>query len=184
MRPIRVKLTSVNHRLSRLMLVVGTMTVAVLVMPPAANASCAGSPAESPHAFVGTVINTSEENRIATVITDDGRRVTVLGTEDTSWLSESFSSIDRRYALGARYAFHPTNATTPYRDNTCTATHNLAGPDLQPLEPSKEFLPGWLPVDEQAGPIGYALFFGPVLAGAVGLAFLARWVRRRPVKTG
>jgi hypothetical protein len=184
MRQIRVKLTCVNHRLSRLMLVVGTVIAAVLVMTPAANASCAGSPAESSHAFVGTVIDTSEEDRIATVITDGGRRVTVLGTDDTSWFSESFSSIDRRYALGARYEFHPTNASTPYRDNVCTATHKLAGPSLRPLEPSEEFLPGWLPVDEQAGPIGYALFFGPVLAGAVGLAFLARWSRRRLVKTG
>jgi hypothetical protein len=179
-----VKLAGVEPRPIRLMLVVVTVALAVLAMGPAANASCAGLPAESSHSFVGTVIDTSEEDRIATVITDGGRRVTVQGTQDTSWFSESLSSIDRRYALGGRYEFHPTNARDPYRDNACTATHKLAGPRLPPLEPSKDYLPGWLPVDEQAGPIGYALFFGPVLAGAVGLALLARWGRRRLVKTG
>ncbi len=155
------------------------MAVATLAAAPAASASCGGPPTESPHAFVGTVIDTREEDRIATVVRDEGRRVTVLGTSDDSWFAESSSSVDRRYALGGRYEFHPTNAADPYRDNACTATHKIAGPEPQPLEPTREILPGWLPVDEQAGPVGYVLFFGPVVAAALGLALLARFAWRR-----
>jgi hypothetical protein len=169
----------VGHRIARSVLTVGLMAAATLAAASAANASCAGPPAESPHAFVGTVIETRGEDRIATVITDEGRRVTVLGTTDDSWFVESSSSVDRRYALGGRYEFHPTNASDPYRDNACTATHKIAGPGPQPLEPSREILPGWLPVDEQAGPVGYVLFFGLVVAGALGLALLAQFAWRR-----
>ncbi len=174
-----VQPTRVGLRIARLVLTVGLMTAGTLAAAPAANASCARAPAESPHAFVGTVINTREEDRIATVVTDEGRRVTVLGTSGDSWFGESISSVDRRYALGARYEFHPTNASDPYRDNACTATHKMAGPGLQPLEPTREILPGWLPVDEQAGPVGYVLFLGPVAAAALGLALLARFTSRR-----
>ena len=174
-----VKLTRMGLRIARLVLTVGLMAAAALAAAPVANASCAGPPAESPHAFVGTVIDTREEDRIATAITDEGRRVTVLGTSDDSWFVESSSSVDRRYALGGRYEFHPTNASGPYRDNACTATHKSAGPEPQPLEPGREMLPGWLPVDEEAGPVGYVLFFGPVVAAALGLALLARFARRR-----
>ena len=64
-------------------------------------------------------------------------------------------------------------------DNRCTATHQLAGPRLRPLEPTKEFLPGWLPVDEQAGLVGYLMFFGPVAAAMALLIFAGRQVSRR-----
>jgi hypothetical protein len=37
------------------------------------------------------------------------------------------------------------------------------------LQPPNEYLPPWLPVDEQAGLVGYVIFFGPV---AVGTALL------------
>jgi hypothetical protein len=93
-----------------------------------------------------------------------GRQVKVVAAPNTSWFSKSFSSVDRRYALGGRYEFHPINAESPYRDNSCTATQQLAGPRLRPLESTKEFLPDWLPVDEQAGFVGYLMFFGPVAA--------------------
>ncbi|HET9779043.1 MAG TPA: hypothetical protein VFP81_07135 [Propionibacteriaceae bacterium] len=42
---------------------------------------------------------------------------------DNGGFPESFRSTDRRYALGGRYAFDPLNGESPYRDNTCTATH-------------------------------------------------------------
>ena len=184
--PVRlsgVKLTRVGHRLPQLVLTAGLVVAATLAAAPAANASCAEPPIESPHAFEGTVIDTREEDRIATVITDKGRQVTVLGTSDDSWFTESGSSVDRRYALGGRYEFHPTNASDPYRDNACTATRKIAGPGPQPLEPNRDFLPGWLPVDEQAGPVGYVLFFGPVVAAALGLALLVRFTWRHRHKT-
>jgi len=160
---------------------VGALVALAATAP--AEASCVRPPASSPHAFVGTVIATEEEGRIATVVTDSGRRVEVRGTSDTSWWTESFSYVDRRYALGARYEFHPTTAR-PYQDNVCTATHKLAGPRLPPLLPAEEFLPGWLPVDEQAGPIGYLLFFGPVLVGVACLALVPRLLLGRRQRGG
>jgi hypothetical protein len=183
MRLRSVKLTRVGLRLARSVPTVALVAAASVAAAPAANASCAEPPTESPHAFVGTVIDTREEDRIATVITDEGRRVIVLGTSDDSWFVESSSSVDQRYALGGRYEFHPTNASDPYRDNACTATHKISGPGLRPLEPSSEFLPGWLPIDEQAGPGGYVLFFGTSVAAALGLALLAGFAWRHRHKT-
>jgi hypothetical protein len=166
-------------RAARIALAVGLMITPLVSGSPTASASCVtDDPPASPYAFVGTVIDTREDNRIATVITDAGDRVTVMGTQATSWFSESFSSVDRRYALGGRYEFHPTNASDPYLDNICTATRKLAGPRLPPREQPKGFLPDWLPVDEQAGPIGYAAFFVPVLLGGLGLAVALRRIRR------
>jgi hypothetical protein len=157
----------------------GCMTLIAMVSSSAAYASCATEAMVSPYAFIGTVISTEKADRIATVITDSGRQVKVLGTPDTGWFSKSFSSTDRRYAVAGRYEFHPINAESPYRDNSCTATHQLAGPRLRPLEPTAEFLPAWLPVDEQAGPVGYLLFFGPVAAATALLIFVGRKVFRR-----
>jgi hypothetical protein len=123
------------------------------------------------------VISTERKDHIATVITDSGQRVTVLGTE--GGFPESFRSTDRRYALGGLYEFHPLNGESPYRDNICTATQQLAGPRLRPLPPPNDFLPDWLPIDEQAGFVGYLLFFGPVAAGVVLLILAGRKVFQR-----
>jgi hypothetical protein len=142
----------------------GCMTLTGVISAPAAHASCATEAMVSPYAFIGTVISTEKDDRIATVITDGGRQVIVLGTPDTSWFSKSFSSADRLFAVAGRYEFHPINAESPYRDDDCTATHQLAGPRLRPLEPTTDFLPAWLPIDEQAGFVGHLLFFGPVAA--------------------
>jgi hypothetical protein len=161
----------------RLVLVEVLLFAAAVASVPPAYASCAIKADVSPYAFVGTVISTERKDHVATVITDSGQRVTVLGTE--GGFPESFSSTDRRYALGGRYEFHPINAESPYRDNICTATRQPAGPGPQPLEPAKEFLPSWLPVDEQAGLVGYLLFFGPLAAGVVLLIVLGRKVLQR-----
>ena len=146
-----------------------------------AHASCAGPPSPSPYAFNGTVIETEERGRVATVITDDGQTFTVVGTPNRRHLSNTYTSVDRPFALGGRYEFHPINSGPPYQDNACTATRQLAGPRPQAVEPSDSagFLPEWLPVDEQAGPTGYLVFFGP-LAGAILLVVVvARRLRRR-----
>jgi hypothetical protein len=105
------------------------------VVAPGAYASCGTEAKVSPYAFVGTVIDTDKQDRIATVITDSGRQVTVVGILDGSWFPRSFSSADRRYALGGRYEFHPTNADY----NSCTATQQLAGPRLRPLQAPTDF---------------------------------------------
>jgi hypothetical protein len=150
---------------------------AAVASGPPAYASCATEAMVSPYAFVGTVISTERKDHIATVITDSGQRVTVLGTE--GGFPESFRSTDRRYALGGLYEFHPLDGESPYRDNICTATQQLAGPRLRPLPPPNDFLPDWLPIDEQAGFVGYLLFFGPVAAGVVLLILAGRKVFQR-----
>ena len=152
-------------------------TLSMLGAPPAA-ASCATAPGPSPYAFVGTVIATSQGDRVVQVVTDGGATVTVLGTTGRS--DNAFTSVDRRYALGGRYEFHPLNDESPYSDNSCTATRQLSGPSLSAIPPqvNKGVLPAWLPVDEQAGPLGYLLFFGPIALGLgvliVGLRGLVR----------
>jgi hypothetical protein len=164
------------------MVLVAVLIIGAVGGATSASASCATEAMASPYAFIGTVISTEKKDHVATVITDNGQRVTVLGTEGGDWFS-GFSSADRRYALGGRYEFHPINAGSPYRDNTCTATRQLAGPGLRPLEPVKEFLPSWLPVDEQAGLVGYLLFFGPIAAGVVLLIVVVRKVLKRRFTT-
>jgi hypothetical protein len=47
------------------------------------------------------------------------------------------------------------------------------------LEPTTDFLPAWLPIDEQAGFVGYLLFFGPVAAATALLIFVGRKAVRR-----
>lgn len=161
-----------------------------LVVPVAApaSASCARQPPDSPYAFVGTVTATTEGGRIADVVTEDGATVTVQGTQDTSWFSNTYTSVDRQYEVGATYEFHPRNADSPYSDNACTATRHLSGPTASPNPPAPtDVLPAWLPVDEQAGPLGYLLFFAPLAAAALALftviRHLARTRRRRAAAT-
>jgi hypothetical protein len=161
-----------------LVVAAGCLLLAGFVVP-GAYASCAAEASASPYAFVGTVIETGKQDRVATVITDGGQQVKVVGTPNGSWFSRSSSSTDRRYALGGRYEFHPVNAESPYQDNRCTATRQLAGPRLRPLQPPNDFLPDWLPVDEQAGPIGYLMFFGPVAAAMALLIVVGHKVFRR-----
>ena len=103
------------------------MVVAVALASPA-DACCAGDPSDSPGAFVGTVIDTTFNGRVATVRTGEDEEVEVWGTPATE--AGSFSTVDRRYRIGATYEFHPTNGEDPYQDNACTATHRLRGEDI------------------------------------------------------
>jgi hypothetical protein len=149
-----------------------------------AHASCAGLPEPSPHAFTGTVIETAKHDRVATVVTDEGREVQVIGTPDGGLFGTGRSSVDRRYALGARYEFHPLNSEPPYRDNACSATVHLAGPDLAveavaEARSAPNRLPGWLPVDEQAGAVGYLLFGAASAAPIAAVGAVLRWRHRR-----
>ncbi len=107
--------------------------------------------------------------------------VTVEGTEAAGWLSDSYSSIDRRYALGGRYEFHPVNDESPFSDNACTATHQLSGPPLTSTatQSGGGVLPAWLPVDEQAGPLGYLIFFGPIAVAAMLMIVAMRSAARK-----
>ena len=121
------------------MLVAVLLFAAAVASGPPAYASCATEAIVSPYAFVGTVISTERKDHVATVITDSGQRVTVLGTE--GGFPGSFRSTDRCYALGGCYEFHPLDGESPYRDNICTATQQLAGPRLRPMPPPNDLLP-------------------------------------------
>ncbi len=135
-----------------------------------------------------TVVSVEHEGRTARVRTDDGRDVTVHGG-GRSPASNSATSVDRRYAVDGRYEFHPINDASPFEDNACTATRQLSGPQPPPVAPADDRLPGWLPIDEQAPPVGYLVFVGALLAmlavvaaGVVAGLALAR--RRQLMATG
>jgi hypothetical protein len=91
-----------------------------------ASASCALPRLTSPHAFTGVVVELRNAGRVATVRTDDGKSVTVAGTDAEN--PSVATSVDRSYELGARYEFHPINDASPYQDNACTATRLIADP--------------------------------------------------------
>jgi hypothetical protein len=137
-----------------------------LGIAPPAYADCAGPAVPAAHAFEGTVIVVVDDGHTATVVLENGRQVIVES-------SSPGTSSSRRFAVGALYEFHPTNASSPYRDNNCTATRRLWGPAPTQPQPRDGFLPGWLPVDEQAGVAGYALALAPValVVLAIGTGF-------------
>jgi hypothetical protein len=137
----------------------------LLGMPGAAHASCAEPPTDSPYAFTGTVLSVNADGRLAHVRRDDGNRVDVHG--GPTLRDDVGTSVDRHFAAGGRYEFHPRNASSPFQDDACTATRQLSGPSPAPVEPHDDRLPDWLPIDEQAGPSGYAI---GVAAGLLVLA--------------
>ncbi len=150
------------------------LAAAHVVAAPAAVASCADRPTASPYAFMGTVIDTARGGRVATVVTDSGERVTVLGSSDPSGVT----SADRTYVVAGRYEFHPLDGTDPFEDNACTATRQVAGPTAAPQHDSTDvgrFIPDWLPVDENDPAPAAALL---LLTAAVGGVVVARRARR------
>lgn len=150
---------------------------ATLALAGPAQASCAGPPTDSPYAFTGTVVEVDDSSRVATVVLDDGSEVVVQGGPDLG--GSAATSVDRHYTLGGRYEFHPSNDTSPFQDNACSATRQLSGPTPGTAEPNEDQLPGWLPVDEQAGPDGYAAVGAVVAATIALLAVLAVLGARR-----
>jgi hypothetical protein len=110
-------------RAVRLVIIAGFAAAASLLAPAPAQASCVRSPFTSPHHFTGTVTRLGNAGRTATVHTDDGRTVTVLGSEADG--PNAATSVDRTYQVGVTYEFHPLNDASPYQDNVCTATHAI-----------------------------------------------------------
>jgi len=150
-----------------------------LVSAAPAAASCAVPASPSPYAFTGTVVETRDDGREALVRTESGREVTVLGSAEPG----SITSVDRQFAVGARYEFHPLNDSSPYRDNACTATKRLSGPEYT-ADTEDGFLsslPGWLPVDDDAGPgpVVLALLVPAVLLVTAAGLVVARMRRAR-----
>lgn len=64
----------------------------------------------SPYRFTGTVTEVENADRTATVVTDEGRTVTVIGSEASP---NAASTVGRTYQIGVRYEFHPLNTASP-----------------------------------------------------------------------
>lgn len=162
-------------------------SLVILLSPSAAEASCAMPPVESPHAFTGTVLEVEQDGRVATVELDDGREVVVNGSPEAG---STVTSVDRRFEPGARYVFHPLNATSPYEDNACTATRRLAGTGTSTGSGSgsgsgsDDRILAWLPVDGQAGPSGYAAVAAVAVAAVVALGLLVTLARSALLRRG
>jgi hypothetical protein len=133
------------------------------------------TPRESPYRFTGTVTGVDNAGRRASVRTDDGRTVTVVGSDAAG--PNAATSVDRAFQLDGRYEFHPLNAASPYRDNACTATHLIGGAgvhrDGRVLPRAGEG--GQRPVWWRLG--GAAVVV--VMLAAAGAWLVRRWLRRR-----
>ncbi len=126
-------------------------------------------------AFTGTVVSTERDGRVAAVLTDDGHRVEVVGTASTS----GFTSVDRAYEIGARYEFHPANATSPFQDNICTRTHLISPP------PAAAATPGMAPTRPAASDTLPGLGPTAAIAGTgAAIALIATLVVRRNRRAG
>ncbi len=122
---------------------------------------------------------------MATVRTVDGQTVKVLGTPAPAGIT----SVDRSYAVGATYEFHPVNDAEPYEDNACTATERLSGGDIPtslrdganagerpPRSEGGTSAEDTLPESDRgdATALGAVAVAGVAVSGAGGL-----WMRRR-----
>ena len=94
-------------------------------------ASCAAGPSRSQYRFTGTVVQTTNADRTAVVRTDDRRNVIVRGSNAEG--PDSHTTVDRTYQVGVHYEFDPVNASSPYQDNICTATHPLDASSMAAL---------------------------------------------------
>lgn len=183
------------ERALRTRALVGAAAVLLLALAPSpALASCLQPPpppdvamATNEVVFVGTVAETSNEARTATVRVLEVRKgpplpptVEVRGAHDDAL--GGFSSIDRTFRAGTTYLFFPKNGAPPFRDDACTATrvHEApaggGGAEDGPDQPGGT---GGAPATDQGTGAGGdgdgdGDGTGPVLlAGAAGVAVLA-----------
>ncbi len=124
--------------MTRLLAAVIFVLTASVLNAPAVAASCAGPVAPGGATslqgqldgavvvFVGTVVGTSNGDRVARVKVETVWKgggipsyVTVSGTPDGS---SAATSVDRSFRVGQRYLFAPYSASSPYQDNNCSVT--------------------------------------------------------------
>lgn len=158
----------------------------VVIGTTGAQASCARMPslqegvASAPLVFVGTVVSTSDGNRVARVSVESIWRgpdlpayVDVHGSPVSGW--GAASSIDRRYRSGERDLFVLFTDRPPYMDNSCSATQPYTA-ELGALAPDDARPPSPPTAAEQ---IQYlvTLFWLPVVIAVLvvaGAAFIGR----------
>ena len=92
-----------------------------------------------PIAFVGTVVGTANNDRLARVKVESiwqGPVIPTLVTVSGSPAQESAAtSVDRTYLVGQRYLFVPFTASSPFQDNSCSATQ-IYSSQLDALKPA------------------------------------------------
>src|SRR5579859_291333 len=112
----------------RLLMAPGLALVMLAAAPSGVEASCAG-PASLPDqieaaalVFVGTVVYTSDDSRIAYVRVESiwkgprlAQNVKVFGSPVAG--ANTATSVDRRYQAGTRYLFVLSSAVEPLQDN-------------------------------------------------------------------
>jgi hypothetical protein len=154
-----------------------------------AQASCAMLPSlqeqitTAPLVFVGTVVSTSDEDRVAHVRVESiwkGPTLSAYVDVHGSPVSELnvHSSVDRTYRAGERDLFVLFSDRAPYQDNSCSATRPYTA-EIAALAPADARPPAPVtPVEEaqnwliQFGlPAGVALI---VIAAAVFMGFRRR----------
>jgi hypothetical protein len=146
------------------------------------QASCAQAPslreqiAASPLVFVGTVISTSDNDRVARVSVESiwkGRVLPAYVDVHGSPVSGlfSFSSVDRMFRTGERDIFVLFSDQQPLQDNSCSATQPYTA-EVAALAPSNAKSPAPLTAGDQIQnlfsdyrlPIGIALVILAVAA--------------------
>jgi hypothetical protein len=161
----------------------------LVIRTEAAQASCAMPPSlqeqitAAPLVFVGTVVSTSDDDRVAHVRVESiwkgptlSAYVDVHGSPVSGF--NVHSSVDRMYRAGERDLFVLFSASEPYQDNSCSATQPytaeiaaFAPPDARspaPVTPLEQ-VQNWL--------IQYGLPVGVALVVIAAAAFLG--LRRR-----
>lgn len=138
-------------------LVLAVTAVASFLYTGTASASCAEIPPleraveEAPILFVGTVTDTTNADRWATVTVEEvwkgkgiGRAVEVrAGPKDPPGPLMSASSVDRTYQEGVRYLFFPYRARrgTTLSDSSCSSTTRFTSA-LERYRPASAHEPG------------------------------------------
>jgi hypothetical protein len=124
----------------------------VSALAGSATASCA-APAplreaikDAPAVFVGTVIETANRSRWATVHVEEVWKGTGLpdevevraGPEDPPGPGGTATSVDRTYTSGTRYLFVPYDRSSQaiFQDNACTRTSQFRSP-LERFRPAR-----------------------------------------------
>jgi hypothetical protein len=164
-----------------------------LIGTAGAQASCAQMPslqvavASAPLVFVGTVVSTSDGDRVARVSVESIWKgpdlpayVDVHGSPSSG--SGAATSVDRRFRTGERELFVLFSDRAPYQDNSCSATQPytealsaLAPDDARPAAP---------PTAGEELQYLVSLFWPPVLIALLVVAVAAFIMRRRSRSTG
>ena len=157
-----------------------------------AQASCARAPSlaedidASPMVFVGTVISTSDNDRVAHVSVESIWKGPVLpayvdvhGSPDLGPFS--FSSVDRTYRAGERDIFVLFSDQQPLHDNICSATQPYTA-EVAAFAPSNTKLPApWTAGDQFRDLLSTHWLPMVIVVLVIAIVAVVR-LRTRPVK--